>query len=392
MFNSINEAKTKYGLMDFLKIRCSTILLCIILIMLPVDAAMGDIIGSVSIINYFILTYYGFRIFDISKEKKIRLYFCSIWVAFFGIYMFSTYIWSDWNNPSLFYALSLLNGLGLFYFNFINSYSEKELYYINRSIMLSFYVVIIFIAMNIMQLGFDNMAQNSRMSLQVGRSFDQNFFVASLSMIVAFLMYDYLKFKNIVSLIKVCLLFAVGLILGSRGGLLCLILVAISEVVMLRKIKLYNFILCGIVLSVLIYFMPENFFERFSYESIIQSRGTGRFDIWYQAISSLLESSLFRVIFGFGLGEFGYVIPHVGMHVAHNSFISILIEGGIVGLLLFITVLFNCFYLAKKNNNIRIIAAMLGMIVACLSLDIYVIRTFWVVLGFSLIDLNQKCG
>jgi O-antigen ligase len=96
--------------------------------------------------------------------------------------------------------------------------------------------------------------------------------------------------------------------------------------------------LTGVLAAV---YVPENVVERLaSTQSDVQSLSFGgRFNLWVAG----LHAFTFTPLMGYGTGGFiGAIDPQLGDQslVAHNSFISVLVEEGIIGLILYCTMLY----------------------------------------------------
>lgn len=138
-------------------------------------------------------------------------------------------------------------------------------------------------------------------------------------------------------------LLAVGLT-GSRGGMLtagvALMIVPLSMTKLTPGRLIAAMLTLAITATVAANYVPEKVVERLATTSSDISRLSfgGRFKFWVAGLEAFTQKPLM----GYGTGGFVRAIyPILGSVslVAHNSFISLLVEEGIVGLLLYVTMM-----------------------------------------------------
>jgi O-antigen ligase len=141
-------------------------------------------------------------------------------------------------------------------------------------------------------------------------------------------------------------LFATALT-GSRGAMIALMvsLLVIPLTMSLSPGRLAAAIgLLGLSGALVVAYLPDKIMERLSTTGTsVQSLSFGgRFTIWKAGVNAFV----YKPIMGYGAGGFKRAItPELGALalVAHNSFLSVLVEEGIVGLLLYMTMLLSVF-------------------------------------------------
>ena len=187
---------------------------------------------------------------------------------------------------------------------------------------------------------------------------------------------------------------AIGLS-GSRGGMVAatvaLLIVPLS-MTQLSPGRLVSAILMVVVAGALaVTYVPETLLQRLSTigTELEGGRVGGRGKLWIAG----LEAFRYRPLGGYGTGHFKSAItPILGeaSQVAHNSYISVLVEQGIVGFLLYMGMLVSVFRSVMKLRRFErrfalVLLATLG--VAMLPLTWEDRRAVWVVLallmGFS---------
>jgi O-antigen ligase len=183
---------------------------------------------------------------------------------------------------------------------------------------------------------------------------------------------------------------------GSRTGFITYLfitaIVFISNFKFNRKTVLIS--LSSLVFSIIAYFTitslvnPEAL-SRLTFESIISSNGTGRFDLWDNALHIYNESSVFRKFFGYGAGSIRTVYTSYGFinQVSHNIFIEILLENGIIGLLVYVALIIKILIMASQSSIKELLFILLGMIVISLGASLYAFKPYWnvilIILYFS---------
>jgi O-antigen ligase len=136
-------------------------------------------------------------------------------------------------------------------------------------------------------------------------------------------------------------LVAIGLT-GSRGGLLAttaaLLIVPLSMTRLSPGRMAMAIFLLGLAGSLAIAYTPETLIQRMATTTTELERGHigGRGKIWKAGLEAFAQ----RPVFGYGTSGFiNAVYPILGSmaKVAHNSFLSVLVEQGLVGLMLYLT-------------------------------------------------------
>lgn len=123
------------------------------------------------------------------------------------------------------------------------------------------------------------------------------------------------------------------------------------------KFKIKNFfIFCLFVIVILLIFnaFSDRYIER-RFISSFSDGGSGRLRIWSSIFDRFISSSTFQKLFGHGY--FSVLNPIEGYtHSAHNDFLEILFDYGLIGVLYFQFILFFIFrniylYLKKQSNQ-----------------------------------------
>jgi O-antigen ligase len=180
---------------------------------------------------------------------------------------------------------------------------------------------------------------------------------------------------------------AIGLT-GSRGAMLAtmfaLLIVPLTMTRLSATKKMAAILLVFGVGAVSIFFIPEKSFQRFSTTKEEVEEGTlnGRLQIWRAGVHAFVE----RPVLGWGTGSFDRtIVPWYGRPRApHNSYLCILVEQGVVGFLVWLTMYFLVFsqVLRLPSMERRFALVLLGtMAVAMLPLGWDDRKPVWFIAG-----------
>ena len=168
---------------------------------------------------------------------------------------------------------------------------------------------------------------------------------------------------------------------GSRGGLLGILLgIGVYALIGIKSVKARAALVCSaavvtlFMMTVIVPRLPENVMNRYSVSAVEEDGGSGRTEIWKFLIDYSFENPR-RLIRGSGIVSTYSILPAAGFRngVAHNVFIQILNDEGIIGLLLYIITVIACLARNVKRQPMYACAhiAMLGFYI---SLTFYVFK------------------
>ena len=178
---------------------------------------------------------------------------------------------------------------------------------------------------------------------------------------------------------------------GSRGGLFAIAVVVMTIILLDGGIssnierKLLILALMAVAIAFVTMLLPENVVNRFTREAIVESNGTGRYDLWESAWETFKKSGFFREMFGYGTAAARAIIRRFSSlpnSVYHNVFVDNLVEIGIVGLTCYLIHIGSFVVLAWKKKDIFSISIILGMIVLSFSTSIYTFKPYWNIMLF----------
>lgn len=370
-------------------IRFNIYILSLYILILPIDAALGNIIGSTSLINYILILYIAFKILTIVISGKLKVNAikkCRMPIIYFLYFMFST-IWANNNYINNWQIFSLIGCFFMFIFSALDNYSSSEIGILKKSTILSGVIAIITVFMNY------NVNSGNRFVLEIGRSMDPNYFSSGFILITAVVIDEiYHKRNRLINIVLLILIFVVIGLTGSRSGLLANIAVIIAYLLLSGKgfiKKASKFILIVLIVGFIIFlfqnFIPIFILNRFSIIEVVNSGGTGRVDIWSNMLKYYSSLSLFSLLFGTGFSTFLKVAVNAygGDHIAHNIYIQSLLEGGIIGFGITLTTIIIGIKNSLKSGNTYVFAALIGVSVGGLGIDLHISRFFWNILFFS---------
>ena len=228
----------------------------------------------------------------------------------------------------------------------------------------------------------------SRVVIRVfGYQEDQNQFCAYLIMPTLVCLRRFIekrRFYPIYLIITVLAMYAV-LKTGSRGGLIGIlagmimyILFGIKSMRTRILIIIVAIFMAVIVVTVVFPLLPADVQNRYSMETIIADRGTGRLEVWDYLLNYTTEKTE-RIIHGTGIFSTYGILENstlgFSVGVAHNTFIQIFVDQGIIGLVLFLFVVVACAIRNIKTQPLYFCAFM-SVMVFSLSLTFYVFKPY----------------
>lgn len=214
---------------------------------------------------------------------------------------------------------------------------------------------------------------------------DQNQFCAYLIMPVLISIkriFERRKFYPVYIMILLLSFYAV-LKTGSRGGLIgvfagAAIYISIGMKSMRARLGvILAAIAVGLIfVSVVMPMLPEDVRARYTIEAVQNDGGSGRFEIWQFLLNYTVQRPE-RLIRGSGVFSTYSIMRSGGLKngVAHNAYIQILNDEGMIGLLLFVTVIALCIFRTIKREP-HYAAGMVSLLAFSMSLTFYVFKPY----------------
>lgn len=183
----------------------------------------------------------------------------------------------------------------------------------------------------------------------------------------------------------IILVFYAVLKTGSRGGLIGVVLGAVAYIsIGIKSFKVKGVIFISAILSALLIIfvvfplLPETVQERYSVESVKEDKGSGRFEIWEYLMEYTLEKPE-RIIKGSGILSSYQILRESPKPfkngVAHNTFIQIFSDQGLIGFILFAFGVFACLIRPLKTEKVYS-CAFFALMAFSMSLTFYVFKPY----------------
>ena len=111
-------------------------------------------------------------------------------------------------------------------------------------------------------------------------------------------------------------------------------------------IRLLLFPILGLIAMLILLYIAKRFWGIDLYSELIleniQEGGNGRTEIWYDVVNRYVHNGLWDKIFGSGYEAVARGSTSIYKYSAHNDFLEILYDFGIVGIIPFLVIVFNC--------------------------------------------------
>lgn len=225
-----------------------------------------------------------------------------------------------------------------------------------------------------------------------GSQQDANEFCGYMIFAISFLTYYAVKRWRLWNFLFVGVILFCVMMTGSRGGLLANLasfFVAFGVALKQTNRKI-TWLLIGAFISVLILanidavlaMLPASVAQRFLGVSMNHGTALERTQAWKNVLDAYVSSDLLRQLLGHGYDATTEVTFN-GL-VAHNSYIEVLFNFGIVGFLLYLlSVIFVAVRTCRARRYVEIIA-LIGFGVLLLSLSAYYFKPFWAIVALAL--------
>lgn len=252
--------------------------------------------------------------------------------------------------------------------------------------------ILLLVILNAMTLFSSGLEDNRTTLMIMGQTSDPNYFVGFFVFPLVITLKQLVSGRHplfYLALIAVSL-YSVFLS-GSRGGLLA-IAVTIAGFAFLYPsgfVKRMLYLVGGLILILILWtvlkpILPENIVERMSVESVVETGGTGRMDIWKSMIREIVDQPE-KLLLGRGIVAMHRLFVH-GIWtnvVAHNQVIQTIYNQGLIGLLSFLILTGACFFRCVKRRK-TVSIAIIGMMALSVSLSFnQTTRTFWNLVAYA---------
>jgi len=223
----------------------------------------------------------------------------------------------------------------------------------------------------------------------IGLLDDPNIFIFYNTLFFFWYLTNLKGYKNSIGLV-LCII--TNLLTFSRGGLVSLLLIVILYMLFINFAKKIPILIVSGLSLTLISFVIS--FTKFDFNKVIYSRiedistdgGSGRFDLWEQAINYFMSNPLF------GIGAFTfsehYAFDNDKKIYVHNTYLEILVESGIIGFLLYSTFLLLLVIILFKTKIHKekpfIVLTLFAFLLQIFSLSLIINEAFFCFLAIAL--------
>lgn len=360
------------------------ILACLYFLLLPTTIAVnssGDSIlklATIPIGLFFLITL-------ILSNRKLQIN--SVHLALL-LYTFSTVstLFMESDSVSINNVIGYVLNAALYICLTVITYNKAELEWMETT------QIVLLVVLNMITL-LSGGSEDNRTTLEImGQTSDPNYFVGFFIFPLTVALKRLVSGKHsflYLSLIAVSL-YSVFLS-GSRGGFLAIV-VTIAAFAFLYPsgfAKRMLFLFGGSVLILILWtvfkpILPENIAERMTLDSVMESGGTGRWDIWQSMIREIVDQPE-KLLFGRGINAMHLLFVNGKWinTVAHNQVIQTVYNQGLIGLLSFLFLTGSCFFRCVKRRK-TVSVAILGMLALSASLSFnQTTRTFWNLIAYA---------
>lgn len=178
-------------------------------------------------------------------------------------------------------------------------------------------------------------------------------------------------YYRMLGIVTICVSVIAMVLIASRGALLSLSLGIAYLVLMSKTNKKTKMGVIVCLVGFVIYLMNSSYIKLLQYRLSNESDdgGNGRFEIWQFKLDAFFnEGSILNYLFGYGYNGALYLGGR-GYWAIHNDFVALLCDYGLVGLFLFLYMLYYPIKIASNENKVTVIALLLYLVLCCCSLE-----------------------
>lgn len=219
----------------------------------------------------------------------------------------------------------------------------------------------------------------------MGSQQDPNEFCGYYLLPVAFMTFHGIQKRSPIFAVFLVFFFYTVLMTGSRGGLIAIgVSFIVSLYAAVRNDK-HRLLICLVAVFFLLMLafnfesilrlFPDAISSRFLGSGASTGTAESRMSAWRQIVQAFDKSNILQQLFGHGFGA--TTLANTAHLVAHNVYVELLYDVGILGLSSFVgMILAACFWALKKGDFV-ILASILGEAVLFLSLSAFWSKTLW---------------
>lgn len=231
----------------------------------------------------------------------------------------------------------------------------------------------------------------------MGSQQDPNEFCGYYLLPIASMTYFGIQRRNPAFIAMLVFFFYTVLMTGSRGGLMAVgvsFIVALASAVRNDKHRILICLaaICALLIlslnfEFILRLFPDAISSRFLSGKADMGTAESRMAIWSQLISAYFDSNVLQQLFGHGFGT--TTLANSAHLVAHNVYIELLYDVGILGFLSFAGMLITACLCAARRRDYVVLAALLGEAVLIASLSSFWSKTLWGLLILAYVTIED---
>lgn len=296
----------------------------------------------------FLITLISLCFIDILRKKTLRLIWQEIFMFLFFIMAMTHYVLNG------FYTQKNLNTLIFYYITpFLMLFTVRRLWKTRSNWLVLGYAYLAGCVTSTIVLIYKWIVEGMTTRLSIGElnaNYISYSLVTGIVVGVSLILFSKKKFQ-IRALLATIAFLLIGILLGgTRGSLVSILSLLFAYSFFNFRRNLFKTIIILIVFISFGVFLFDNIPETISSRILNASTDdvtTGRSYVWSLAASYILENPLI----GYGIDYFKqHNAEEIGVH---NVFLSILIEFGAIGLLLYIPVFFSIFFIKHQSSEVK---------------------------------------
>lgn len=379
----------------------STYGLALFFILLPFEYPLAAL-GTQSVLMLVGVATMGMAAVDLIATQKFQIQFNYrivipvLWLIYAGASM----AWCRYPDAfSEFYMIYLRNCLMFIVISMIN-YQKIEVELMKKAAV--FGVGLLLLYMTFVPGATRYSSYQHRLELVAGSSnLDENYLAAILLIGFGFMVYWLINKKMVNMILKViAIVYCIGCIYyifatGSRSGLIAGIVMLIILLAGSIKRNTLIVLVTGLILIIaypyIVKLLPSDLVERYSIAALTgqTTESSSRVMIWMGLLSRLKG---LHVLFGFGAGSASPITREVFRFnaAAHNFYIAHIVELGVIGLVMFITLLARMVIKLVRTKELGCFAILIGIMVIGFFLDLLTTKFFWSVMLLATVCISAS--
>lgn len=187
---------------------------------------------------------------------------------------------------------------------------------------------------------------------------------------------------------------------GSRGGLLAMLAslgIFILSYSGRGSRRLFGRMVCLLLILLILYtsidLLPESLKMRFSLDDLTQTGGSGRIELWINAVDMYIRSDPITYFIGSGTSTARYNMALHGyrrVNVVHNIFLETLVELGIIGLIFYTLAIVSFIKKAFTYKDKFAFAVIVFMFMLSLTTSLYAFKPYFNIMLYIIVLQNSN--